>query len=74
VSICAGGAFYVGVFRLLLLHVTLGETLHAAVLTSWQVLLAIASVLMAIALLIERAIPARLRPDGHFIEVAELTF
>jgi hypothetical protein len=41
-------------------------------LTSWQVLLAIATLLMAITLLIEPAIPAR--PDGQFIEVAELTF
>jgi hypothetical protein len=41
-------------------------------LTSWQVLLAIATLLMAIALLIEPAVPAL--PDGRFIEVAELTF
>ena len=42
------------------------------ILTSWQVLLAVATLLMAIALLIEPAIPAR--PDGQFIKVAELTF
>jgi hypothetical protein len=41
-------------------------------LTSWQVLLAIATLLMALALLIEPAIPTR--PDGQFTEVAELTF
>ena len=41
-------------------------------LTSWQVLLAIATLLMAIALLIEPAIPVL--PDGQFIEVAEQTF
>jgi hypothetical protein len=41
-------------------------------LNSWQVLLAIATLLMAIALLIEPAVPAR--TDGQFIEVAELTF
>jgi hypothetical protein len=41
-------------------------------LTSWQVLFVIATLLMAITLLIEPAIPAR--PDGHFTEVAELTF
>jgi hypothetical protein len=34
--------------------------------------LAIATLLMALALLIEPAVPAR--PDGQFIEVAELTF
>lgn len=39
------------------------------ILTSWQVLLAVATLLMAIALLIEPAIP-----DGQFIEIAELTF
>jgi hypothetical protein len=41
-------------------------------LTSWQVLLVVATLFMAIALLIEPGIPAR--PDGQFIEVAELTF
>jgi hypothetical protein len=41
-------------------------------LTSWQVLLAIATLLVAITLLIEPAVPAG--PDGQFIEVAELTF
>ena len=41
-------------------------------LTSWQVLLTIATLLMAIALLIEPAVPAR--PDGQSVEVAKLTF
>ena len=41
-------------------------------LTLWQVLLAFATLLMGIALLIEPAVPAR--PDGLFIEVVELTF
>jgi hypothetical protein len=41
-------------------------------LTSWPLLLAVAAVLMALALLIEPALPAR--PDGQFSEVAELTF
>jgi hypothetical protein len=41
-------------------------------LTSWQVLLAFATLLMGIALLIEPAVPAH--PDVQFIEVAELTF
>jgi hypothetical protein len=41
-------------------------------LTSWQVLLVVSSILMAIALLIEPVAPAR--PDGQFTEVAELTF
>jgi hypothetical protein len=61
-------------FRLLLLHVTLGETLHAAVphLVAGAIGYRLRS--HAIALLIEPAIPARLRPDGHFMEVAELTF
>lgn len=40
-------------------------------LTSWPVLLAVAAALMALALLIEPAIPAR--PDGQFAEVTELT-
>jgi hypothetical protein len=41
-------------------------------LASWPVLLAVAAALMALALLIEPAIPARL--DGQFSEVAELAF
>jgi hypothetical protein len=41
-------------------------------LTSWLLLLAVAAVLMALALLIEPAIPAR--PDGQLTEVAELSF
>ena len=41
-------------------------------LASWQVLLAVAITLMAIALLTEPAAPAR--PNGLFTEVAELTF
>jgi hypothetical protein len=40
-------------------------------LTSWPVLLGVAMVLMALALLIEPAVPAH--PDGS-IEIAELTF
>jgi hypothetical protein len=40
-------------------------------LTSWPVLLAVAAVLMALALLTEPAVPARL--DGQFTEVAELS-
>jgi hypothetical protein len=41
-------------------------------LTSWPVLMAVAMAILALAFLIEPAIPAR--PDGQFIEVAELTF
>jgi hypothetical protein len=41
-------------------------------LASWPVLLGAAIILMALALLIEPAVPAR--PDGQFNEVAELAF
>jgi hypothetical protein len=41
-------------------------------LTSWPVLMAVAMAILALAFLIEPAIPAR--PDGSFAEVAELTF
>ena len=41
-------------------------------LTSWPVLMALAMAILALAFLIEPAIPAR--PDGSFTEVAELTF
>jgi hypothetical protein len=41
-------------------------------LTSWSVLLGLAIVLMALAFLIEPAMPSR--PNGQLIEVAELTF
>jgi hypothetical protein len=41
-------------------------------LTSWPVLLWVAMALMALALLIDPAIPSR--PDSQFTEVAELTF
>ena len=41
-------------------------------LASWPVLYGVAALLMALALLIEPAIPARL--DGQFSEVAELAF
>ena len=41
-------------------------------LASWPVLLGAAIVLMALALLIEPAVPAR--PDGQVTEVADLNF
>jgi hypothetical protein len=41
-------------------------------LTSWPVLMAVAMAILALAFLIEPAIPAR--PDDSFTEVAELTF
>jgi hypothetical protein len=41
-------------------------------LTSWPVLMAVAMTMLALAFLIEPAIPAR--PDGSFTEIAELTF
>ena len=41
-------------------------------LTSWPVLMALAMAILALAFLIEPAIPAR--PHGSFTEVAELTF
>ena len=41
-------------------------------LTSWPLLLAVAAVLLALALLIEPALPAR--PDGQLTEVAERAF
>jgi hypothetical protein len=41
-------------------------------LTSWPVLLGAAMVLVALALLIEPAVPAR--PDGQITEAAELRF
>jgi hypothetical protein len=41
-------------------------------LTSWPVLMAVAMAILALAFLIEPAIPAR--PDGSFTEVAGLTF
>jgi hypothetical protein len=41
-------------------------------LASWPVLLGAAIILMALALLIEPAVPAR--SDGPLTEVAELTF
>jgi hypothetical protein len=41
-------------------------------LTSWPVLLGAAMVLVALALLIEPAVPARI--DGQTTEVAELSF